>query len=82
MNSQKIAPLSADDVHISYLPLAHVFERAVECALWGRGASIGFFQGDVLKLVDDIQELKFGKKNSRIINDSEIIKCSGKLSLN
>lgn len=46
------------DVLISYLPLAHIYERMNESyALWAGGA-IGFFHGDILGLVDDLQQLK------------------------
>lgn len=47
-----------DDVHLSYLPLAHVLERVIQVALWGWGVKVGFFRGDVLKLNEDIQSLK------------------------
>lgn len=47
-----------DDIHISYLPLAHVMERAVFAMLTGCGAQVGFYQGDTLKLLDDVGELK------------------------
>ena len=46
------------DVHISYLPLAHVFERSVVTCLLSVGASIGFYHGNNLELIDDIQMLK------------------------
>jgi long-chain acyl-CoA synthetase len=45
------------DVHISYLPLAHVFERGMHCGLVQLGARIGFFSGDTKKLISDIGEL-------------------------
>ena len=47
--------MSKDDVHVSYLPLAHVFERAVQSLLWIRGAQIAFFRGNVLELPSDLQ---------------------------
>jgi long-chain acyl-CoA synthetase len=50
--------LRSDDVHMSYLPLAHMFERAIQEALVLFGASSGFFQGDILKLFDDINCLR------------------------
>lgn len=50
--------ITADDVHISYLPLAHSLERTVQVGIWYFGSSIGFFRGDVTKLMDDIGELK------------------------
>ncbi|KAL3657503.1 hypothetical protein V7S43_017641 [Phytophthora oleae] len=46
------------DVHCSYLPLAHVFERVVLGVLQARGASAGFYQGDLLTLMDDLAELQ------------------------
>ena len=46
------------DVHLSYLPMAHVLERMFLCFLVSTGASIGFYSGDVQKLKDDLQELK------------------------
>ena len=50
--------LSADDVHISYLPLAHIFERVVMLLTLGNGGSAGFFRGDVTLLVEDIATLR------------------------
>ncbi|KAL6986399.1 Long chain acyl-CoA synthetase 4 [Sarracenia purpurea var. burkii] len=46
------------DVYLSYLPLAHIFDRMVEECFISRGASIGFWRGDVKLLVEDIGELK------------------------
>ncbi|XP_041364605.1 long-chain-fatty-acid--CoA ligase 1-like [Gigantopelta aegis] len=46
------------DVLISYLPLAHSYETLLETYCYLHGASVGFFQGDVKKLMDDIKELK------------------------
>ncbi|KAG6579747.1 putative long-chain-fatty-acid-CoA ligase [Phytophthora cinnamomi] len=46
------------DVHCSYLPLAHVFERAVLGVLQAHGASAGFYQGDLLTLMEDLVELQ------------------------
>eukprot|EP00824_Muranothrix_gubernata_P001108 TRINITY_DN11333_c0_g1_i1.p1 TRINITY_DN11333_c0_g1~~TRINITY_DN11333_c0_g1_i1.p1 ORF type:complete len:664 (+),score=127.87 TRINITY_DN11333_c0_g1_i1:3-1994(+) len=48
----------AEDSYLSYLPLAHSLERAVLHTLLGFGARIGFFQGDITKIVEDIQEMK------------------------
>lgn len=50
--------ITRDDVHISYLPLAHVFERIVHAYLMGLGSRIGFYQGDTLKLLDDVAALR------------------------
>lgn len=46
------------DVHISFLPLAHMFEQYLEALMLYYGGRIGFFGGDILKLVNDIQCLK------------------------
>ncbi|KAF0776186.1 hypothetical protein AaE_000114, partial [Aphanomyces astaci] len=45
-------------VHISYLPLPHVMERCVTSIIARLGASMGFYQGDVIHLMDDMAELK------------------------
>ena len=50
--------LTPEDVHLSYLPLAHIFERLIQTAWWMSGASIGFYQGDTLKIVDDLKALR------------------------
>ena len=44
--------------HISYLPLAHIFERVTYMMVTYLGGGMGFFRGDVLQLLDDIQELR------------------------
>jgi long-chain acyl-CoA synthetase len=54
----QIYPLGGTDVHISYLPLAHVLERCVQVALMYFGCEIGFYQGDTLKLMEDCAVLK------------------------
>lgn len=46
------------DVLISYLPLAHIFERVVEHSILSHGAAIGYFRGDILGLVDDMKLLR------------------------
>ncbi|KAG4154937.1 hypothetical protein ERO13_D03G083000v2 [Gossypium hirsutum] len=50
--------LTMKDVYISYLPLAHIFDRVIEELFISHGASIGFWRGDVKLLVEDIGELK------------------------
>ncbi|KAI5383451.1 long chain acyl-CoA synthetase 4 [Lathyrus oleraceus] len=50
--------LSDKDIFLSYLPLAHIFDRIVEEAMIWVGASIGFWRGDVKLLMEDIAELK------------------------
>lgn len=46
------------DLHVSYLPLAHIYERINQITLVYRGVGIGFFTGDVLRLLDDIAALR------------------------
>ncbi|KAL6982093.1 Long chain acyl-CoA synthetase 5 [Sarracenia purpurea var. burkii] len=49
---------SERDVFISYLPLAHIFDRVIEELFISTGASIGFWRGDPNVLIEDIRELK------------------------
>ncbi|XP_048407064.1 long-chain-fatty-acid--CoA ligase 5 [Stegostoma tigrinum] len=47
-----------DDISISYLPLAHMFERVVQTALYCNGSRVGFFQGNIQLLLDDMKTLQ------------------------
>ncbi|KAL2302798.1 hypothetical protein Nmel_010248 [Mimus melanotis] len=49
---------TSSDVAISYLPLAHMFERVVQAVVYSCGAKVGFFQGDIRLLTDDMKTLK------------------------
>ncbi|PHH73016.1 hypothetical protein CDD80_4093 [Ophiocordyceps camponoti-rufipedis] len=53
--STKIDP---SEVHLSYLPLAHIYGRLVDQAALAAGASLGFFHGDILGLVEDLKILR------------------------
>ncbi|CAJ1977237.1 unnamed protein product [Sphenostylis stenocarpa] len=46
------------DVYISYLPLAHIYERANQVMAVHFGIAVGFFQGDSMKLMDDLALLR------------------------
>uniref|UniRef100_A0A7N6AUX4 Long-chain-fatty-acid--CoA ligase n=1 Tax=Anabas testudineus TaxID=64144 RepID=A0A7N6AUX4_ANATE len=46
------------DIHISFLPLAHMFERVVQVLIMVHGARIGYFQGDIRLLSDDLSTLR------------------------
>jgi long-chain acyl-CoA synthetase len=46
------------DVHISYLPLAHIYERVTMTGITHAGVSVGFYGGDVAALLDDVAELR------------------------
>ncbi|XP_054538656.1 long-chain-fatty-acid--CoA ligase 1 isoform X4 [Pan troglodytes] len=56
--TEKALPLSASDTHISYLPLAHMYEQLLKCVMLCHGAKIGFFQGDIRLLMDDLKVLQ------------------------
>ncbi|KAG1896085.1 long-chain-fatty-acid-CoA ligase [Suillus fuscotomentosus] len=43
---------------LSYLPLAHIYERVVELTTLAIGGCIGFSTGDNLRLLEDVQMLK------------------------
>lgn len=46
------------DVHLSYLPLAHNFERGVQILMLLSGGQIGFSSRDIKLLTDDLQALR------------------------
>ncbi|PRQ42191.1 putative long-chain-fatty-acid--CoA ligase [Rosa chinensis] len=48
----------SSDIYISYLPLAHIYERAIQIALLYYGSACGFYQGETLKLMDDLAALR------------------------
>ncbi|CAH1795346.1 unnamed protein product [Owenia fusiformis] len=50
--------IGPSDVLVSYLPLAHMYERLCESYCFMNGASVGYFQGDIKTLMDDIKELR------------------------
>jgi long-chain acyl-CoA synthetase len=51
-------PLDSSDIHISYLPLAHIFERVLLSNTLFIGGSAGFFRGDVALLIEDLGVLR------------------------
>ena len=50
--------LRPDDVHISFLPLAHIMERFIIGMVVNAGARADFYRGDVNLLLEDMQECK------------------------
>lgn len=50
--------MTVDDVYISFLPLAHILDRMIEEYFFHKGASVGYFHGDINELGDDLMELK------------------------
>lgn len=49
---------TTDDVYLSYLPLAHVFDRLGVYSCLSVGTSVGFFGGQILNIINDLQLLK------------------------
>lgn len=49
---------SDKDVFASYLPLAHILQRACESAFFSLGGSIGYWRGDPRLLMDDLINLR------------------------
>jgi len=57
--SANVQLIRDDDVYISFLPLAHSFETCMQVSTILVGASIGFFCGDVRKLIgEDVPMLR------------------------
>lgn len=54
----EINNFNEEDIYISYLPLAHVFDRLGCHSMFSRGGSIGFFGGNVHKITDDLTVLR------------------------
>lgn len=50
--------MTVDDVYFSFLPLAHILDRMVEEYFFHKGASVGYYQGNIDALRDDLMELK------------------------
>jgi long-chain acyl-CoA synthetase len=56
--SRVVGNATPSDVIISYLPLAHIYERVSEHGAFFTGVGIGYFHGDILGLVDDMKVLR------------------------
>ncbi|KAM4747669.1 long-chain-fatty-acid--CoA ligase 6 isoform 3-T5 [Rhinophrynus dorsalis] len=56
--TEKVIFPTQDDVLISFLPLAHMFERVIQSVVYCHGGRIGFFQGDIRLLSDDMKTLR------------------------
>ncbi|KAI1713919.1 AMP-binding enzyme domain-containing protein [Ditylenchus destructor] len=54
----KYADINNMDVMISFLPLAHMFERVAQTSIYMEGGSVGFYSGDIKHLADDIKTLQ------------------------
>uniref|UniRef100_A0A8C3G4C6 Long-chain-fatty-acid--CoA ligase n=1 Tax=Cyclopterus lumpus TaxID=8103 RepID=A0A8C3G4C6_CYCLU len=56
--TDKVIFPNKDDCLISFLPLAHMFERLIESVVYCHGGRIGFYQGDIRLLPDDMKALR------------------------
>uniref|UniRef100_A0A8C9EZM8 Long-chain-fatty-acid--CoA ligase n=1 Tax=Pavo cristatus TaxID=9049 RepID=A0A8C9EZM8_PAVCR len=56
--TEKVIFPRQDDVLISFLPLAHMFERVIQSVVYCHGGRIGFFQGDIRLLSEDMKALR------------------------
>lgn len=54
----KYSDINNKDVMISFLPLAHMFERVAQTSIYMEGGSVGFYSGDIQRLADDIKTLQ------------------------
>ncbi|XAR59509.1 Long-chain-fatty-acid--CoA ligase [Bertholletia excelsa] len=56
LETDKVA--TEEDAYFSFLPLAHIYDQIMETYCIYKGASIGFWQGDIRYLMEDLAELK------------------------
>ncbi|XP_029029454.1 long-chain-fatty-acid--CoA ligase 6 isoform X1 [Betta splendens] len=56
--TDKVICPNENDCLISFLPLAHMFERLIESVVYCHGGRIGFYQGDIRLLPDDMKALR------------------------
>uniref|UniRef100_A0A663MN25 Long-chain-fatty-acid--CoA ligase n=1 Tax=Athene cunicularia TaxID=194338 RepID=A0A663MN25_ATHCN len=57
-STENTVECTSSDITMSYLPLAHMFERVVQTVVYSCGAKVGFFQGDIKLLTDDMKTLR------------------------
>ena len=53
-----VAVVSEASVHLSYVPLAHIFERSVLLLCLSSGAAVGFYHGVQDGLLNDLRVLR------------------------
>ncbi|KRX18083.1 Long-chain-fatty-acid--CoA ligase 5 [Trichinella nelsoni] len=54
----KNEPVCSSDILISFLPLAHMFERLMELCVLMLGGCVGYYSGDIRQITDDMKALK------------------------
>lgn len=57
-HNEPVFAVEPTDVHISFLPLAHGMERITQAMVYMSGAKVGFYGGNIKKLMDDVKALK------------------------
>jgi long-chain acyl-CoA synthetase len=50
--------LKSDDIYLTYLPLSNLMDRVICLTMIANGGSIYFYNGDVDKIKEDLQEVK------------------------
>ena len=56
--SRETVPFQPSDVHLSYLPLAHILECGILCVMLFSGGRIGFSSGQIKKMNEDLVTLR------------------------
>lgn len=54
MGNEFLIPVCLSDVHLSYMPLAHVYEKTVVAHNIVKGATIAVFRGDTSYIMEDV----------------------------
>merc|ERR1712154_548926 len=49
---------SPNDLHCSYLPLAHIFEASAQAFIAATGGKVGYYQGNIRKIGQDWKDLR------------------------
>ncbi|EQC41427.1 hypothetical protein SDRG_01395 [Saprolegnia diclina VS20] len=58
LHGQALETMNNFPIYFSYLPLPHVFEQLAQLAVVQYAGSVGFFQGNPLRIVDDLTTLR------------------------
>lgn len=55
LSRMNVSPGGPGKTLISFLPLAHIFEQVMHICFFYEGGRIGFFSGQVLKILEDMK---------------------------
>lgn len=72
--AQSLIQLKESDVHVSYIPLAHIFESVVQVSQLAARGSITFFQNDFKKLVDNFKDAIMEQATANKLSSLEKVK--------